>query len=86
MLQEQKIEAQQALDDLFSENLLPFKLCAHRVASLGTGEYIVYFRDSRLPAIDISWCEGECFGDVVRVAVLDRVGRLSGAQRRKTAA
>ena len=86
MLEEtQKTEAQHALDELFSEHLLPFKLSANRVAPIGGEEYLIYFHDSRLPSIDISWCQGECFKDVFRVAMLERVKRLSGPLYRKTA-
>ena len=52
MSEEQKAEAQQALDELFSEHLLPFKLTAYRISAIGLEEYILYFNDSRLPAID----------------------------------
>ena len=86
MVEEQKAEAQQALDELFSERLLPFKLSAHRVTSIGLEEYIVYFHDSRLRSLDISWCQGECFKDVFRAAVLERVKRFSGPLHWKSAA
>lgn len=81
----QKTEAQQALDELFSEHLLPFELSAHRVEAIGGEEYIVRFNDSRLPAVDLSWCQGECFKDVFRVAVLERVKRLGSPFHWKTA-
>jgi hypothetical protein len=78
MIEDKKAEAQQALDDLFSENLLPFKLSASRVACNGSEEYVVYFHDGRLPAVDVSWCQGERFKGVFRTAVLDRVTSHSG--------
>ncbi len=77
MLKEQKAEAQLALDELFIEHLLPFKLSAYRIAYIGLEEYIVYFHDSRLPAIDVSWREGECFREAFRTAILERVKRLN---------
>jgi hypothetical protein len=43
VLEEQIAQAQQALDELVSENLLPFKLCARNVELIGPGEYIVAF-------------------------------------------
>ncbi len=74
-----KAEAQQVLDQLFGEQLLPFKLFARRVESIGLEEYIVRFHDSPLQSIDVSWCqsEGESFKDVFRAAVLERLGRMS---------
>ena len=77
MLEEHKGEAQQALDELFNEHLLPFKLTARRVAFIGLEEYIVFFHDYRLLAVDISWCQGQCFKEVFRAAMLDRVKGLS---------
>ena len=80
MLEETQIaEAQEALDELFVERLIPFELSAHKVVAIGGEEYIVRFHDNRLPAVDISWCQGESFKDVLRVAVLARVKRLSSS-------
>ncbi len=78
-MREQKAEAQQILDDLFSEKLLPFKLSARQVESIGGEEYIVRFHDIRLPSIDVSWGVDQSFKDVFRTAVLERVARLSGS-------
>ena len=75
MLEEQKAEAQQTLGELFNEQLLPFKLSAARVDSIGLEEYIVRFHDSRLRSVDVSWREGQRFKDAFRLAVLDRVKR-----------
>jgi hypothetical protein len=77
MPQDRRAQAQQSLDELFSEQLLPFKLSAGRVAYIGVEEYIVYFDDSRLPAVNISFCEGESFKDVVRAAVVERLVSIS---------
>jgi hypothetical protein len=70
--------AQQGLDELFAEGLLPFKLSAHGIDSLGYDEYIVRFHDSRLHSVDVSRCEGKTFKELVRIAVLERVSRLNG--------
>ena len=83
MLEEQQAEAQQALDELFIEHLIPFKLSAHKLESIGSEEYIVRFHDSRLRSVDISWLQGQCFKDVFRTAVLERVNRLSGPCKEK---
>lgn len=72
-----KVTAQETLDELFSQRLIPFELSARVVDSLGLEEYIVRFYDSRLRSVDFSWREGQSFKDVIRRAVLDRVSRLS---------
>ena len=77
-LESLKLEAEHALDDLWSENLIPFKLSAQKVESIGANEYIVRFYDSRLHSIDVSLSEGESFEDHFKSAVLGRVSRMSG--------
>jgi hypothetical protein len=76
--QSHKPEAQKALDELFRERLLPFKLTAHAVEAIGLQEYIIRFRDSRLSSVLVSWYEGLSFKDICRTAVLERVKTLSG--------
>ena len=71
-----KVGAQQTLDELFAERLIPFALSARVVDSLGLEEYIVRFHDARLHSIDVSCPEGHSFKEMVRVAVLDRVSRM----------
>jgi hypothetical protein len=71
-----KLGAQQTLDELFAESLIPFKLSAQVVESLGMEEYIVRFHDSRLYSVDVSWQRGQIFKAVFRAAILDRVSRL----------
>lgn len=83
MLEEQRVEAQQTLDELFSEGLLPFPLSAHKLECIGSEEYIVRFHDSRLCSVDLSWHKDQCFKDVFRAALLERVGRLSGPLQKK---
>jgi hypothetical protein len=78
MPQEHQEEAQQAINDLFKEHVLPFELTAHKVECLGRGEYIIRFNDSRLPAVDVSCPQGQSFKDTFRAALLERVKRLSG--------
>lgn len=71
-------QIQPVLDKLFEDRLMPFQLTAATVKSLGHNEYIIRFHDSRLRSIDISWRPDQSFDDVLRVAVLKRVSRLSG--------
>jgi hypothetical protein len=75
---EMKIGAQETLDELFVESLIPFKLSARQVESLGMEEYIVRFHDSRLRSVDVSWKPGQTFKTVFRTAILSRIKRLSG--------
>jgi hypothetical protein len=72
-----KSGAQETLDELFDESLIPFTLSAHVVESLGMQEYIIRFHDSRLRSVDVSWPQGQTFKTVFRAAILDRVARLS---------
>ena len=71
-----KLGAQQTLDELFAESLIPFRLFARVVESIGPKEYIVRFHDSRLYSVDVSWQRNETFSTVFRAAILDRVARL----------
>jgi hypothetical protein len=73
-----KLGAQAALDELFTEHLIPFELSARKIDRIGSEEYIIRFHDSRLRSIDISWGQDQSFRDVFRASVLDRVKRLSG--------
>jgi hypothetical protein len=77
-IEDMTLEAEQALEGLLSERLIPFKLSARVVESMGHGEYIVRFHDSRLRSVDVSWRAGQSFKTLVRAAVLDRVSRMSG--------
>ena len=75
-IESMKLGAQQTLDELFAESLIPFKLSARVVESLGLEEYIVRFHGSRLHSIDVSWQHDQPFSTVFRTAILDRVTRL----------
>ena len=79
-LETMKLGAQQTLDELFDQNLIPFILSALVVESLGMEEYIIRFHDSRLRSLDISWRRGQAFKTVFRAAILDRVTRLKSPQ------
>ena len=84
MLDRQKLEAQQILDELFSEHLLPFQLTAHKFETIGAGEYIIRFHDSRLTSLDVSCPNEQGFKTTFRTAILERVGRLSASPFRLT--
>ena len=69
-------EAQQAVDELLSERLLPFKLRAESVESEDSAEYTIRFFDSRLHSVTVLWQMGQSFKGLVRAAILDRVSRF----------
>jgi len=71
-----QIEAQDAIDQLFSEGQLPFKLIARKVEPIGLQEYVIRFHDSRLRSVIVAWYEGLDFKDACRVAVLQRAKEL----------
>jgi hypothetical protein len=78
-----RLRVQTTLDDLDREHLIPFKLTAHGVTADGPGNYVVPFYDSRIHSFEFSWRDGDrlSFKDVVRSAVLKRVGRMTGPLR-----
>ncbi|MEP6637002.1 MAG: hypothetical protein ABJB97_09770 [Acidobacteriota bacterium] len=76
--EDQKAMAQQVLDDLLEEGLIPFKLTVGSLLNQGSSQYRVHFYDSRLRSVKFSWDEKESFSEVFRNAVLDRVSRMSG--------
>ena len=82
-IEDMKLTAQETLDELYTDSLIPFELSARVVESIGLEEYIVRFHDSRLRSVDVSWREGQSFKEVVRRAVLDRVSRLGGPLRHR---
>jgi len=73
-----RLEAQQTLDDLLKDDLIPFELTARKIESDDSGQYVIRFYDSRLFSITVAWEEGQSFKDIFRAAVLDRVKRMRG--------
>jgi hypothetical protein len=77
--QDIKLRVQATLDELSSEQLIPFKLTAHKVNTDGLGKYVVPFYDSRIHSFRFSWADdGSSFKEVVRAAVLERVKSMDG--------
>ncbi len=68
-----KLEAQQALDELFTEDALPFKLTAHRIEIRAFDEVVVLFHDSRLHSVVVTCHADESFKQGVRAAVLKQI-------------
>jgi hypothetical protein len=67
-------EAQQVLDELWSEKLIPFALKVVKI-SKAPGEYTIHFFGSRIRTVRIARTGRRSFGDLVRSAVLARVTR-----------
>lgn len=71
-------EAQQVLDELLSEKLIPFAMKVVKI-SKAPGEYTIHLSGRRIRTIRIALTSGS-FRDLVRSAVLARVTRtMSGS-------
>ena len=70
-------EAQQVLDELLTEKLIPFSLNVGKITK-GIGEYVIHFHDSRIFTARVPLTRGHSFRDLVRSAVLARVETMSG--------
>jgi len=75
-------EAQQVLEQLWAEKLIPFELNVGKITK-HSGHYTIHFHDSRMYTADVSLNEGQSWAEMVRVAVLDRVAKLSGPLRKQ---
>ena len=73
-------EAQQAVDELLSEHLIPFELRAE-IVDAEDSEYTIRFFDSRLHSVTVLWEIGQSFKGLVRAAILDRVSRFGPFNR-----
>jgi hypothetical protein len=69
MIEDKKAEAQEILDELFHEELLPFELSARKMDTIAPDEYRIRFFDSRLHSVVISWYKGLGFKRVFRAAI-----------------
>jgi hypothetical protein len=70
-------EAQQVLDELWSEKRIPFALNVGQITK-GSAEYTIHFHDSRIRTASVPLTAGQSFREMVRCAVLDRVEKMSG--------
>ena len=70
-------EAQQVLDELWNEELIPFPLSVGRVINVAD-EYTIHFHDARMRTAHFKSDQDHSFKDAVRAAVLARVAKLSG--------
>ena len=78
-----KLEAQQALDEMWLEKLVPFKLTVGKIVAEDSSEYTLHFFDSRLRSVSVSCSADQSFKDQVRAAVKKRVAKLSGPLGKK---
>jgi hypothetical protein len=76
-------EAQQVLDELWSEKLIPFVLTVGKIAK-APSEYTIHFYDSRLRTARVLLTKGHSFREMVRSAVLERVAKMSGPLKKDT--
>lgn len=70
-------EAQQVLDELWREKLIPFSLSVGKITR-DLEAYTLHFYDSRMSTTSVPLAERALFRGMVRSAVLDRVTKLSG--------
>lgn len=70
-------EAQQVLNELLAEKLIPFPLNVGKITK-ASAEYTIHFYDSRIHSARVPLIGGQSFRDLVRSAVLDRVEKMSG--------
>ena len=77
MLEDQKLEAQEVLDQLWNEKLVPFALTVGELTREADG-YTIHFHDSRIYTADVPIIKGLSFRNMVRAAVLDRVAKMDG--------
>jgi hypothetical protein len=70
-------QAQQVLDELLSENAIPFALSVGKITK-ASGAYTIHFYDSRIHSATVPHTKGDSFADEVRRAVLARTAKLSG--------
>jgi hypothetical protein len=77
MLRKYQADAQQVLDDLTSERLIPFKLVAHKVTEETGTELRIHFYDSRLHSVIVESGRDLSIKDQVRAAVLLRVSKIN---------
>lgn len=74
MVTKYQADAQQVIDDLFNEHLIPFKLVAQKVIEESPGEFRIPFYDSRLPSVTVEVGKDNGIKDQVRNAVLASAG------------
>ena len=75
-------EAQQVLDELWSEQLTPIPLNVGKITK-AVDEYTIHFYDARIYSAKVPLTKGHSFRELVRNAVLARVAKISGPLRNR---
>jgi hypothetical protein len=71
-----RLDAQEALDDLWAEHEIPFKTTAYEVLAGGhPGYYMVRIQDQRVPSLFIFWNGTESFKAAVRTVLERTLGK-----------
>lgn len=73
-------EAQQVLDELWKEKLIPFALNVGKMTK-DSAEYTIHFYDSRIRTASVPLTKGSSFRALLRDAVLARVAQLRGPSK-----
>ncbi len=81
MLEEEKAQAQQTLDEMWSEEAIPFQLTVHNIERGDLGCYTLQVLDNRIPSLFIYWTPDRgSFKAAVRAVVKHTVGQRSRAK------
>jgi hypothetical protein len=76
-----KVHAQQTLDEMWAEHVIPFRLTAYELERGEPGCYTVHFRDVRISSLFIYWDPQKgSFESALRAVVKNTVGRRSRAK------
>ena len=68
-----KEAAQRALDELWVEHRIPFRLIAHEVNEISVNDFLIEFYDSRLLSVKVHLIPGRSFEECVSKAVLEKL-------------
>jgi hypothetical protein len=77
-IENMQLSVQETVDELFSARMVPFKLTTYKINAEGFGEYVICFHDNSLHSVKFSWRGRGSVKDIVRAAVLDHIGKMSG--------
>lgn len=77
MLSKYQVSAQEVLDQLFQDDLIPFRLEAHKVTDEGSREYRIHFYDSRIHSIVVDARSTTLITQQISAAVLLRMKAIA---------
>jgi hypothetical protein len=86
MLSKYQVSAQEVLDQLFQDALIPFKIEAHKVTDEGSREYRIHFYDSRIHSVVVDARSSTPIKQQISAAVLLRMKIRAGEFSRAVAA